>query len=945
MVSGDYSYKSLSNSIHTVSKDVRIDKIKDVVSQKINQLVQKLFGLSFHFLDSSRIQKDFSKLSALLNQTEELVQKEKEEVVGSATVMSVKLKNLENLSQALHHIHQKIFFSTYEKKDQYIQRLTSLENSIDQQIGEIQKSYNLKENNREGLDVVIKLDFDEADMTGIMIKDSIQVVANDVPLVMSQTLISGPKDSTGEKNVSLFLDAVKSKVKRGELEVYQNIDQGIVLFLPKNYPPMDATDRLKKLGFNEEKLKKLPCHHLEQKLLENKKPATMENLYQIFDTTGDVKKRVLLEGHGQYSNADEGGHIVGLNVDKYQNFLGFLNSIHTEYVSVISCYSGGRNTMKHLAKDSEGATQQLNFPLVLHASSDMPAELLFRNTRTFFHGVNELLNKEEPMTQKSITQLLQKQEGELKEMVKECQAFMYRLSDKIPKDETVLPKVFLNQLKKEDPEFYSLVEYYKHFVPRLKSQLEGDKPINRKSITACLDDQVFKLRALNNSALVQFPHSPELPSHFYSVNPYGDSREITYVDLEKHLLKKESYTVQETDLLQLHPAVLPLTLSIHKNSQNKKEKGILLERNDVAALMSMIPGNAHHLISKIEVKGMNLEEFLKPTLKMFQQTSFGSGLMESHKAFFINQMTLDGQTLDHVVVDLSLEERQILYVKNDSGHPVYVLKEISEEGIGKEKILSEAEWISTVYLIQAKTKESKEALKSATGGQQGEKDIASAMREVFWKENVPALALPFEAIQNNDMKTLKDCFNHLELNQKLSILGYAVQMGNTQAVKFILGALQHLSIPLISFLETALRNDQEDVALMLLQNINEVQMVTYGHGVIKAAVDADNETFLKLALEKGANIDSLDESQTPLLHHFSSRLSALKLLVKYGAQVNQLDGYGEHLMNSAIRNQDPEAVKFLLENHSDVTEGMLKLSKKFDNREIQDLLKKRLSSV
>lgn len=355
-------------------------------------------------------------------------------------------------------------------------RVTSMQANLSGQITE-------RTNIREGLDIVIQLDLDKPDRAGIAIKSATQVIHNEMPLVITSSLISGSnKVVNGLSNVSHFMDAVMQKVQAGQLEVYRNKETGFFLFLPKSYPPADAPDRLKQLGFDVRNLSRIPDDAVESELkTPPKNAATMESLYNIFDKSSPVKKRVLIEGHGAYSVKDEGGHIVGLSVDKYQQLLGFLNEIGTEYLSVVSCYAAGRNSMKHIAKDASCNQQQLKFPVVLHASSDMPVELLFRNARTFFQDINTMLNRNAPMTEQTFSTLMLGIENGLIQEAEGCKTFLRQLGEEIPEKGEIEAGRLIQKIKEKDPELAAAIDYFKHIMPKLKDELaDPTRKIRRK---------------------------------------------------------------------------------------------------------------------------------------------------------------------------------------------------------------------------------------------------------------------------------------------------------------------------------------------------------------------------------------------------------------------------------------------------------------------------------
>ena len=154
-----------------------------------------------------------------------------------------------------------------------------------------------------------------------------------------------------------------------------------------------------------------------------------------------------------------------------------------------------------------------------------------------------------------------------------------------------------------------------------------------------------------------------------------------------------------------------------------------------------------------------------------------------------------------------------------------------------------------------------------------------------------------EAITNNDLKKLDDLIQRNEIKSEIA-----------------------------SFIEYAILNGDISTLNYLLANHTKVEDDFLFKAVNYAKLDG-----LELLLSKGGNPDAKDYTGTCLLIaasfygdaskqrsgaiiSSSVRLVAIKILVKYGADINQIDDTGQSLLFHAIKLGDMEVVKFVLDN-------------------------------
>lgn len=209
-----------------------------------------------------------------------------------------------------------------------------------------------------------------------------------------------------------------------------------------------------------------------------------------------------------------------------------------------------------------------------------------------------------------------------------------------------------------------------------------------------------------------------------------------------------------------------------------------------------------------------------------------------------------------------------------------------------------------------------------------------------------------EAARTGDIKELKRLIEEegVDVNKPIAMGGfgvsagtfleYASRGGQVEAVEYLIskGANDYLSalhfadnlevvkiiieyggegIPLESPLLSQIRN--KDIALYLIEQGADVTYhdVSDGKTALHRGV-YNGLAFVKILVEKGANVNARDKNNMTPLHNANS-LEVVKYLVEKGANVNAVDNSGNTPLLNVISVANPEVAKYLIEQGADVT--------------------------
>ena len=130
-------------------------------------------------------------------------------------------------------------------------------------------------------------------------------------------------------------------------------------------------------------------------------PSSIDLLNQLFDPFSTIRRRFLLVGHGT-TEAIQGNPSVVAQMDDatYRKFLYYLNYLNTDFLLVMSCFSGGYNLEKFHKELSDETKKvfsllSLNYILGIGATSDTETRITNdpNNLEQFFKKIDSYFNK------------------------------------------------------------------------------------------------------------------------------------------------------------------------------------------------------------------------------------------------------------------------------------------------------------------------------------------------------------------------------------------------------------------------------------------------------------------------------------------------------------------------------------------------------------------------
>ncbi len=173
--------------------------------------------------------------------------------------------------------------------------------------------------------------------------------------------------------------------------IYSNPQKDWAVFLPQQYGKS-----LEELGLNSKELLLVTPDKINTEFSNTPNNIDIENLKRVFNGNSDIKKRIILAGHGTQEKPDRPAVMAALQSKQYQELLTFLNRF-TDILFIISCYSGGVNldTFNNLLTDTLKETfkiRDINFPIIVSSSTDaITTQFSEKALANFFPHINNFL--------------------------------------------------------------------------------------------------------------------------------------------------------------------------------------------------------------------------------------------------------------------------------------------------------------------------------------------------------------------------------------------------------------------------------------------------------------------------------------------------------------------------------------------------------------------------
>ncbi len=629
------------------------------------------------------------------------------------------------------------------------------------------------------------------------------------------------------------------------LDIYQEIEGDFLLFLPKNHPALEELD------LRPEKFKKI------EKITEIYRGPlcrpSIENFIDLFSSTKNARKRVVLSGHGN------DGYIGALTTDNYTKFLKFLENSCCEFLEIISCYGGGMNTLTHYLEAEEKITP--SFAIKIDSIGSFP-------TRSWM----------DPETFKKTFQTIE-------------QFFSKRFSD--------------------------LIEFRK----QVKNQGIGLRPL-------LVENNPFV--CFENHSLLRFPlKGRNLPQGFRPVREERGYIALTYPKLQAAKLNIEQFDYEEK---QIKHASTPAAIQVEDANIFEIFPLIVdvpLTFNQTPFLLSMVPGNCHHLLQQVT---LHSKKMLTDFFSEYQNCN-------DIKAFFIKDLEVAGKKYHQVAMiassnGVSWVQREDAVDGDGEKHPVYYLYQNSSSD---KREISAEEHAFIVHQWAEKTTPLSEAVRVSSGGQETDQDFSESLRRTFWDENFP---LP------KDYKIYLDLCNKEEEPYEETLKNVAVE--NLQFI-----------------LEAALDANNTKLALFIInhysKNIDLDKKGLFGEILINQAIKNKSLPLVKLLVENGVNLNGKGFVQLPLntaiiigdpeiIDYFLTILDKFdieakdkygktafwlaaarsrpqdsflipKTLSEKGADINAQNSWGSTALNCAVYNKEKRTIDELLKIGADPYAG------------------------
>lgn len=180
---------------------------------------------------------------------------------------------------------------------------------------------------------------------------------------------------------------VEGATANGYISIYNDY----VVLIPKKYQDIPLSN----FGFNQASLRQMGVWNMFNTCLPRINIG-IKNFIDLFLKADDPMqlnaKQFFISGHGA-----EATDIVGLAPARYMELLQQLNTIHTEFVYVASCYAGGANLLRmhNLLEEKQGELDigALNYIFVIGATTDEIARVMLGGSslRDFFTALNAFL--------------------------------------------------------------------------------------------------------------------------------------------------------------------------------------------------------------------------------------------------------------------------------------------------------------------------------------------------------------------------------------------------------------------------------------------------------------------------------------------------------------------------------------------------------------------------
>lgn len=366
-----------------------------------------------------------------------------------------------------------------------------------------------------------------------------------------------------------------------------------------------------------------------------------------------------------------------------------------------------------------------------------------------------------------------------------------------------------------------------------------------------------------NFMQVKLPHSQPSLGGFKPLGEDDRVQIISYIDLRGAEINKADYIeITNKKYIDILPEKMDVPLKISQTTPTSKKITLQIDGKSVdvyeaPVLLSMIPGNAHHLISKIKGSGFNLIDF-------FNSHALVYGKSNVTKAFFIGSLELETKTYSNVVMEFSENFSNIYYSEGDPA--VFYQYQCVGDDIAIT-LLTEFEFCTLTYKASLNSFPSTEAIRVSSGGlENGLQFLHDLMHGIFWDDSLSTgKPLPVDYV-------LYDQYKQNPTPQKAEILFSTLKASSHQLI-----------------LEEAIANQDEYLVNLILNkgqvDINKANV--YGKSLLHAAILTQNFPIVKLLVEKGADLNKAYKKLTSLMLAIAvDDIQMVKLMLEHSKSID-----------------------------------------------------------
>jgi len=173
------------------------------------------------------------------------------------------------------------------------------------------------------------------------------------------------------------------------------------------------------------------------------------------------------------------------------------------------------------------------------------------------------------------------------------------------------------------------------------------------------------------------------------------------------------------------------------------------------------------------------------------------------------------------------------------------------------------------------------------------------------------------ALKRNDPTILNTVFEHTKFEEPreshLDILNSVIEFGRHDLVKRIMSTNTYSSTVILNFFPTpaifsAVMYDQFDILKTLLEVGASPNAYWFNTSCLRECLDRNDLPMARLLLENGADPTWVFEIWGPAIFSASS-IEAIRLLIEFGADLNQRDKMGKSLLHKKVEHREVDFIK------------------------------------